>query len=142
VSIVVDTSVTLAWVFEDEGTPATEELLDRVCEEGGVVPSLWQYEVSNAVLTAVRRERLDKAAATHLLTLLGQLNLRVEQAGMDMARVLELAASSGLTAYDAAYLDVAMTLGVPLATLDNRLARAAEAVGVSVLPSTPTGRAL
>ena len=134
-SVVVDTSVTLSWVFADESTAGTEAVLDRVRDEGGMVPSLWEYEVCNALLTAVRRGRLDEATAAHILTLLRNVNLRVIHTPVDMNRLLGLAVARGLTAYDAAYLDLAISQGAPLATLDAKLARAAVAVGVQTLPA-------
>ena len=133
-SIVVDSSVALSWVFTDETTDETEALLDRVRDEGGIVPSLWEYEVCNAMLSAVRRHRLDQAAATRIITLLHNIHLQVMQTPLDMRRVFGLADAHGLSADDAAYLDLAMSQGVPLATLDQRLVDAATAVGVEVLP--------
>jgi len=133
-SIVVDSSVSLSWVFTDEATDATEALLDRVRDEGGIVPALWEYEVCNALLSAVRRARLDQAAAARIITLLHNINLRVIQAPLDMRRVFVLANAHGLSAYDAAYLDLAMNQGMPLATLDQKLIDAALATGVEILP--------
>ncbi|MCL2490515.1 MAG: type II toxin-antitoxin system VapC family toxin [Propionibacteriaceae bacterium] len=133
-SLVVDTSVTLSWLFADEVSPETEALLDRVRDESGMVPSLWQYEVSNALLMAVRQGRLVEADATHILTLLRGINLQVNHSPIDLKRVFALAVAHQLTAYDAAYLDLAMVWGVPLATLDRSLAQAGAAVGVEVLP--------
>jgi len=133
-SIVVDSSVSLSWVFADETTDETEALLDRVRDEGGMVPALWEYEVCNALLSAMRRGWLDQAASTRIITLLRNINLRVVQSTFDMRRVFALASAHGLSAYDAAYLDLAMSQGVPLATLDQRLIDAATATGVEVLP--------
>ena len=138
-SVVVDTSVSLSWVFADETTDATEALLDRVRDEGGIVPALWEYEVCNALLTAMRRSRLDQATATRIITLLRNINLRVVQTPFDMRRVFLLADAHGLSAYDAVYLDLAMNQGVPLATLDQKLISAATAVGVEVLPHPLAG---
>jgi len=135
VSIVVDTSISLAWVFTDEGSATTEALLDRVRDEGGVVPALWEYEVCNALLSAVRRGRLSQASAIHLMTLLRSINLRVDRTPLDMARVMSLAATHSLSAYDAAYLDLAIINGLPLATLDQPLAQAATKFGIDVLPA-------
>jgi len=134
VSLIVDTSVALTWIFADEGTDETEALLDRVRDDGGVVPALWEYEVGNALLVAVRRGRLEQPAARQALTLLRAVNLQVDRSPVDLTRVVGLAATHDLSVYDAAYLDLALSRGLPLATLDDRLARAATAVGVAVLP--------
>jgi len=133
-SIVIDSSVSLSWVFADETTPETETLLDLVRDEGGLVPSLWEYEVSNALLVAMRRGRLSQADAGRIMTLLRSINLRVVQTLLDMKQVFSLAHAHGLSVYDAAYLDLAISHDAPLATLDSALAQAAATAGVEVLP--------
>ncbi len=60
-SLVLDASLTLAWYFEDEATPAAEEVLDAVAEQGAIVPPLWRLEVANAFQSGVRRGRIDAA---------------------------------------------------------------------------------
>ena len=57
-SLIVDASITMAWCFEDEATPATEEVLDQVVESNALVASVWRFEVGNALQTATRRKRI------------------------------------------------------------------------------------
>jgi predicted nucleic acid-binding protein len=131
-AVVVDASVALAWCFLDEATPATWEALDQVRQVGGLVPCIWPLEVGNAVLAGQRRGRLTEAAAAYFVKLLDALPIRVEAA--DITRVFgpirSLANDHGLSAYDAAYLELAMRGGLALASLDRRLRVAADAVGV------------
>jgi predicted nucleic acid-binding protein len=133
---VVDASVTLAWCFEDETTPQTEAILDRLSDDTAVVPSLWELEVSNVLLLGERRGRLTESQSARFVALLGQLPILVDSASVDIGAVLAAGRSHALTAYDAAYLVLAEREGVPLATLDAKLRAAAQAVGVSVITGT------
>ncbi|MCL2787539.1 MAG: type II toxin-antitoxin system VapC family toxin [Micrococcales bacterium] len=133
--IVVDASVALAWCFEDEATPDTDSILVRVRRNGGVVPSLWVVETSNALVTAWRRSRITDAVVQRLLALLGALPLEKDPDQPGHAELVAVAQLHGLTTYDAAYLALAQSRGLPLATLDGKLAEAAARAGVVVLPS-------
>ena len=73
VSVVIDASLTLAWYFEDERTPAIDAVLDRVANEGGLAPSLWRLEVANGFRMAIRRKRVDAAFRDRALAHLGEL---------------------------------------------------------------------
>lgn len=133
--LVIDTSITMAWCFEDESTDETEALLDRVVREGAVVPQLWTHEISNVLLVAERRGRVTEAQSARITSLLSQLPIRISLDAPSPAEQLALARNHGLTSYDAAYLWLAELLGLPLATLDEDLASAARAAGVETLPS-------
>ncbi len=131
---VLDASIAVAWAFEDETTSYTEAALDAVTRGRGVVPSVWPLEVGNAVVVAERRGRMNEAAGVRFLSLLRQLPIAVEAEPVE--RVLgdgvRLARAHGLSVYDASYLDLAMRMGVPLATRDAGLRRAANRCGVKV----------
>jgi predicted nucleic acid-binding protein len=133
--IVVDASVTLAWCFADEVSSAADAALDRLADEGAVVPAIWPFEVANGLRTAQRRGRLDLSDVARLRSLLLALPIEVE--GIDLATALgevsEVAGSLDLTAYDAAYLALAARRGVPLAATDERLRRAAIMAGVELV---------
>lgn len=122
---VVDASVALAWCFEDEATPQTEAVLDRLSHDTAVVPSLWELEVSNVLLAGERRDRLTESQSARFVALLAQLPILVDTASVDVGAVLAAGRQHLLTAYDAAYLVLAEREGVPLATLDARLRAAA-----------------
>jgi len=131
---VVDASVSLAWCFEDEATPQTEAILDRLNDDTALVPALWELEVSNVLLLGERRSRLTEAQSARFVALLGQLPIHVDSASVDMGAVLATGRRHALTAYDAAYLVLAEREGVSLATLDAKLRDAARAAGVTVVP--------
>ena len=134
----LDCSVAVAWCFEDEATADLDALLDRVQLEGAVVPSLWTWEVANVLLHACRRGRIDRDAMRERLALLDMLSIETD----DMASgtvwrtgVLTLADTEALTFYDAIYLELAIRRGLPLATSDAALRRAAHRRGVVVAPA-------
>jgi predicted nucleic acid-binding protein len=133
--LVIDASVALAWCFKDEGNEATARLLERVQTDAAAVPSLWHPEVANVLALAERRRRITPAESAELIALLETFEIVVDEETLARAftRVLDLAREERLTAYDAAYLELAMRLGLPLASKDGDLCDAAERLGVSVL---------
>jgi predicted nucleic acid-binding protein len=134
--LVIDASVALAWCFEDESTPLTEAVLERLAVEKAVAPALWPLEVANGLRSAERRGRLDEEAIPAATQLLMTLPIHVEEAPeleTTLGPVLQLARAVGLTTYDAAYLHLAIRRGLPLATADEQLARAAAAAGVELV---------
>ena len=134
-SLVIDSSVALTWCFEDERTPATVAVLDRVAQAGAVAPTLWPLEVLNALAMAERRKRLTAVQRHHLAGFLRDLPITLdpETAAQAWSATARLAEQHRLTLYDASYLELAQRLGLPLATLDRELRVAADALGVSVL---------
>ena len=133
-TFVVDTSITLAWCFADERTPATDRILDRLESETALAPGLWVLETTNALLTAQHRGRITEAQALRASALLDTLPIEVEVGTAPRHALLAISALHGLSAYDSAYLLLAEQRGVPLATLDKALARAAKKAGVPTLP--------
>ena len=134
-SLVVDASLTLAWYFEDERTPAIDALLDRVAQNGAFVPSLWRLEVVNGLQAAVRRRRIDHAYRDDALQQLGLLPIAVDAdtGAHAWTTTLRLADRCALTIYDATDLELAQRRALPLATLDRALRSAAQALGVPLL---------
>jgi predicted nucleic acid-binding protein len=136
VSLVVDCSVAVAWCIDDEASPETDALLERVRDEGVVVPALWHLEFANVLLQAERRGRLSVRDVAARLAVLDALPIVTdgEVLGRVRGAALALARAEGLTAYDAAYLELALRTGADLATRDAALARAARRVGAVVVP--------
>lgn len=134
-SFVLDSSVALTWCFDDERMVATDALLDRVVESGATAPSLWPLEVLNALAMAERRSRIDAARRQRLGGFLRDLpvTIDVETASQAWAVTSQLATRFRITMYDAAYLELAQRLGLPLATLDRELRAAGGALGVTLL---------
>jgi len=131
---VVDSSLTMAWYLEDERddyADATHAALIGGAE--ALVPPLWPYEVANGFRMAERRRRVQAAEIPRVLALLAPLPIQVQVTAHERAQreVLALALQEGLTCYDAAYLELAMREGLPLATLDAQLKSAAARVGVA-----------
>ena len=128
--LVIDTSVAAAWWFDDEVTPATDAVLERVASEGAVVPALFFAEVANVLVQAERRRRVAPALVDRILRIVTGLPIEVEGPQRSPARALDLARAHRLTVYDAMYLETAIRRGLPLATLDADLKQAARHVGV------------
>jgi predicted nucleic acid-binding protein len=141
-SLVLDAAVALAWCFQDETTAYTESILDLVTSgRVAVVPSLWPYEVANVLALAERRRRATWASIRSFLHRVYSLPVRVDEGGMTTAfeQALSIARERQLSVYDAAYLELAIREGLPLATLDGDLRRAAKAIGVRLAgSSSPT----
>ncbi|MHB1560117.1 MAG: type II toxin-antitoxin system VapC family toxin [Isosphaeraceae bacterium] len=140
-TLVIDCSVTMAWYFKDEATPYTNAVRAALATERAAVPALWPLEVANVLLMGERRKRSTQAKATKWLHFLSALPIAVDTQTPALAfdPILNLTRSHKLTAYDAAYLELAMRLGVPLAARDDALEKAAAAVGVTLFtpPRTP-----
>lgn len=134
-SLVLDSSVTLAWAYSEEAMPSVLKVLDLVTASGAWVPSLWRLEVANILEMGVRRLRNDAAFRDATLADFGLLpiSLDVETDQQAWGATLCLAARHRLTLYDAAYLELAMRRALPLATLDLELRAAANAEGIELL---------
>ena len=131
-TLVIDASLTMTWYFQDESTDATDAVLDRVSEQGAIVPALWRLEVANAFQMAIRRRRIDVAFRDAALSALRAMPIVIdpETELFAWSTSLGLAEQFGLTIYDAVYLDLAQRRGLPLATLDQELRSAGRALGV------------
>ena len=129
---VLDCSTTMAWCFDDEATPYTDSIRDQLADMRAVVPSLWPLEVANVTLVGERRKRLDEARTLRFFALLDGLPIIIddETSGKAFGEIVRLARAHHLSAYDAAYLELAIRRGLPLASLDVKLKTAAKAAGV------------
>ena len=130
--IVVDNSIFIAWCMGDEGNLAAIETMQRVAKEGGVAPHTWWYEFRNALLMNERRGRISTQQVSRILAAVHELEIETDE-NHDESQLLGLARRFELTAYDAAYLEVALRRSLPLATLDKRLCKAAEVIGVATV---------
>jgi predicted nucleic acid-binding protein len=136
-SMVLDSSATLAWVYSDETTEPIRHVFKLVGESGAWVPGLWKIEVANILEMGARRGRHDAAFRNSTLADLALLPIRVDTETDRQAwgPTLQLSERHRLTLYDAAYLELALRRGLPLAALDAELRRAAQAEGVVILGS-------
>jgi predicted nucleic acid-binding protein len=134
-SLVLDSSVTLAGIYADELTPPIEDVFGRLVRSGAWVPSLWRLEVANSLQAAVRRGRITDVFRDESLADLALLPITIDSE-TDLhawGATRQLAIANQLTLYDASYLELAMRRNLPLATLDEQLRAAAKASGVKLL---------
>lgn len=134
-TFVLDASMTLSWHFIDEQSPARLAIADRAAAESVVVPALWFSELANGAIFAERKGRTTAAATADLLDLVRQLDVEVDVQADHHAlhTLMSIARTHRLTIYDSAYFELAQRRGLPLATLDGKLARAAQTSGLEVL---------
>ena len=135
-SFVLDASATLAWYFQEEQTADSEKILDQVAISGAVVPLIWRYEVANGLLVAVRRGRIAAGYRDASLADLDRFPITIDRDGVDgvaWTATLALADRSGLTVYDAAYVELARRRGLPLASRDRAMRVAAQSLAIELV---------
>lgn len=134
-SLVLDSSAALAWIYSDETTEAVRHVFDLLIENGAWVPGLWRLEVANILEMGARRGRHDTTFRDATLADLALLpiNLDPETDRQAWGATAQLASRHRLTLYDAAYLELAKRRNLPLATLDRELRSAAGDEGVILL---------
>ena len=132
--MVIDASVTLAWCFPDEGSSYADAVLVELKGNSILVPASWALEVANGVLVGERNKRLLQPEIRRFGTLLENLPVVQDVQSMSeyIRNVLPLAREYGLSAYDAAYLELSVRFGAPLATLDEKLRKAGQSAGVKL----------
>ena len=135
--LVLDVSLSCAWCFADEASDGAWAILEQLQTHQAHVPALWLSETANVLVQAERRGRISGAACRTFLGLLEDLPISVDQPSTASVwhDTLALARSHRLTSYDAAYLELALRRGLPLASRDKDLQAAARAEGVPLLPS-------
>ena len=133
-SFVIDNSVVMAWYFEDEASDYTVSVLESLSKYDCIVPSVWPLEVANTLIVGERRGRATEARAARFIALLDALPIHVDPETIKhaLSDTLQLAREHTLSSYDAAYLELAMREGVPLATQDKALKKAALNCGVKI----------
>ena len=130
-AFVLDASITVCWAFQDEDHPDADLAFHRMRLEEAVVPCLWWFEVRNILVVNERRRRIAESDTAVFLLNLSRLRIRIDRAPNEGA-VLQLARTHRLSVYDAAYLELAQREGLPLATLDADLQKAAAGEGVAL----------
>jgi predicted nucleic acid-binding protein len=131
-TLVIDASVALGWYFPDETNPTTEAARRHFADDSVIAPGLWWFEIRNALIVGERRGRLDATQTAEILAQLDALPIELDRVP-DGSAILALARAHRLTFYDAAYLELAIRLDAPLATLDRQLATAARVAAVPLL---------
>ena len=131
-AFVVDSSVDLAWLYDDEDVPRADDVVERLIEDSAFVPQLWHLEIRNSLLVAERRGRLSWGGIADRLDALNILPIQTDEEP-DYQAALELARRHGLSFYDALYLELARRRRAEMATLDRDLGRAAASEGVALV---------
>ncbi len=129
---VVDASMAASWLLPDEKRPEASRAYARLADDEALVPYLWWYEIRNLFIIAERRGRIDSEQTRVALSLLSRLPIKFDHESLESA-LLYLAREHRLTAYDAAYLELAARYTLPLATLDHALAVAARAEKITLI---------
>jgi predicted nucleic acid-binding protein len=133
-AFVLDASVVLAWLLPDEKSDVADRIIGRVADDRVVAPSLLLLEVGNALLQAQRRGWIAAALRQELIEAFTTLPIMLEPVSADpVRRAGEIAGDQALSLYDACYLELALTRNCPLATFDNGLIRASQAMGVPII---------
>jgi predicted nucleic acid-binding protein len=132
VSFVLDASTALAWCFRDENDALASHALDRLESEEAWVPAIWSLEVANGLLTAERRKRISASESSTVMRLLLSLPIIADptERGRDFDVVWRIARTHKLSSYDAAYIELAIRMNVPLITLDESLRAAGKREGL------------
>jgi predicted nucleic acid-binding protein len=132
--VVVDASVVLAWCFPDETSDYADGVLVALEGKTILVPAVWSLEIANAVLVGERRKRLNQPDVQQFTALLESLSpvQDSQPVANHVNQVLPIARTYGLTAYDAAYLELSIRHAAPLATLDDKLQKAAKQAGIQI----------
>jgi predicted nucleic acid-binding protein len=138
-SVVIDASVALAWCFPDQGSGYADAVLVELKGNSILVPAVWGLEVANGVLVGERSKRLRQPEIRRIMTLLENLSVvqDVQPLSEYVMNVLPLAREYGLSAYDAAYLELSVRYSVPVATLDRKLRKAGQSAGVKLFAEEP-----
>ncbi len=131
---VIDNSIVMAWCFSDESSKYTNTILDSLENHEALVPAIWPLEIGNVVLAAERRKRLTESDSIRFLNLVSELPIIVQQETPDrmLKEIFALARECHISSYDASYLDLAMRNGIPIATRDNGLKKAAKRCNVAL----------
>ena len=141
-AFVLDCSVTMAWIFPDEATELTDGLRESLVRGSAFVPSLWPVEVGNVLLVATRRGRVDVAEWSGIRQFLEALPIEIDPISVSntIGASLDLAHRHQLSLYDAMYLELAVRVKMPLATLNRALGAAGRDAGVEVLDLAARGK--
>lgn len=130
---VLDNSVVTGWYIEDQATDYTETIAAKLETDRAIVPALWRLEFANVLKTACTRGKLEIDTARQIVDTICALPIEIDQDTPGPRQLFELAMRYNLSSYDAAYLELAMRHGLPIACQDGKLREASRAAGVTVV---------
>lgn len=127
----------MAWCFEDEGNELADAILEKLQSSTAIVPTIWPLEVANVLLLAGKKKRITEVQSASFIDAISALPIVVDPSTSTRAMhsIFALAAQSGLTIYDAAYLELAIREKIPLITLDEGLIKAAKKLHILYQPN-------
>ena len=131
-AFVLDNSVVCGWFLENQATPYSDAIIERLRDDRAAVPALWELEFTNVLRTACLRQRMTAESAQRVIAQIVSLPIDVDRRPVPASEILGLALRFGLSSYDAAYLELALRLQLPVATGDGPLRAAALASGVGL----------
>ena len=135
---VLDNSIVCGWFLENQATPYSDAIIERLRDDRAAVPALWELEFTNVLRTAGLRQRMTAQAAQRVIAQIVSLPIDVDRQPVPASEILGLALRFGLSSHDAAYLELALRLQLPVATGDGPLRAAALAAGVGLAgPTSP-----
>lgn len=132
---VVDNSVVLSWIFKDEHSRKSQEILNQLADRKAFVPSLWPYELANALWTAERNGRIKEADSAAFILYLRDLPICIEETayGNITKDTLSVSRERDITVYDASYIELAIRKRLAMATFDRKLINICDQMGVAVV---------
>ena len=131
---VLDNSVVTGWYLPDQATAYTQAMATRLEADRAIVPALWQLEFANVLKTACTRGTLSLDAARQIVDTVAMLPIEIDSGAAPGPRqLLELAMRYSLSSYGAAYLELAMRNGLPIASQDRSLREASLQAGIGLL---------
>lgn len=137
-TLVIDASAVLGLALPDETNRTAQRVLDQVHRIGAIVPVIWWYEVRNVLMKHEQQRRLVPGQTSAFLSRLRSLNIALDPDPLSET-VVEMARQHMLSVYDAAYFELAVRHGLPLATLDTGITSAARRAGVELFLDSEQG---
>ena len=134
---ILDNSIVCGWFLENQATPYSDSIIERLRDDRAAVPALWELDFTNVLRTACLRQRMTAQAAQRVIAQMVSLPIDVDRQPVPASEILGLALRFGLSSYDAAYLELALRLQLPVATGDGPLRAAALAAGLGLAGPTP-----
>jgi len=134
-SFVVDNSVVLSWIFKDENSRKSEDILKKLMDQKALVPSLWPYELANALFVAEKSRRIKEADSVAFINNLKNLPICIEENDYDNITkdVLSISREHKITVYDASYAELAIRKSLAVASFDKKLVNICSKIGVVVI---------
>ncbi len=130
---VIDNSVVCGWFIQNQASTYSTAIAERLKDDRAIAPGVWELELANVLRTACLRQRMNAEQAQGVLAQIATLPIDVDRQGAAPGALLALALRFGLSSYDAAYLELALRLQLPLATTDAALREAAMTSGVGAV---------